>query len=273
MRFDLDSVYNLSSVRSLPMSSRPSIALSAHDAAASSLGALPAVPARVDQTYRALLDAIVSGELRPGERHTQEGLAQQLGVSRQPILQALLLLRRQGLIKDEPGRYGIEVIPLTRHFVGQLYAVRGALDALAARSAARRPPAALLSQGRQLIAAGRAAARHGELGLLVDADIAFHRFVYAAADNALLGETAEVHWLHTRRTMATYLRAVDTLQNIWTEHEAILDAIAIGDAQAAERLAREHCEHSADLLLDALPATSVTDRSTQHQTENPQEPT
>jgi DNA-binding GntR family transcriptional regulator len=66
-----------------------------------------------------------------------------------------------------------------------------------------------------------------------------------------------VHWLHTRRTMATYLRAVDTLQAIWTEHESILDAIAIGDAQAAERLAREHCEHSADMLLDALPATSI----------------
>jgi DNA-binding GntR family transcriptional regulator len=128
---------------------------------------------------------------------------------------------------------------------------------LAARSAAQRPHAALLTAGRQLIAAGRAAARRGEMGPLVDADIAFHRFIYAAADNALLIETAEVHWLHTRRTMATYLRAVDTLQAIWTEHESILDAIAIGDAQAAERLAREHCEHSADMLLDALPATSI----------------
>ena len=259
------------------MTSRPSIALAVHDAGVSSLGALPAVPALVDQTYRALLDAIVSGELRPGERHTQEGLAQRLGVSRQPILQALLLLRRQGLIKDEPGRYGIEVNPLTRHFVGQLYAVRGALDALAARGAAQRPHAALLSEGRQLIAAGRAAARRGEMGPLVDADIAFHRFIYAAADNALLIETAEVHWLHTRRTMATYLRAVDTLQAIWAEHESILDAIAIGDARTAERLAREHCEHSAGMLLDALPASSLTstpiDIPTDTSTEITQEPT
>ena len=251
------------------MSSSPFIDLRAQDTGASSLGALPAIPALVDQTYRALLDAIVSGELRPGERHTQEGLAQRLGVSRQPILQALLLLRRQGLIKDEPGRYGIEVNPLTRHFVGQLYAVRGALDALAARSAAQRPHAALLTEGRQLIAAGRAAARRGEMGPLVDADIAFHRFIYAAADNALLIETAEVHWLHTRRTMATYLRAVDTLQAIWTEHESILDAIAIGDAQAAERLAREHCEHSADMLLDALPATSMPPAPTDTPTNTP----
>ncbi len=257
------------------MRSTPFIALDAHVAGSSSLGALPAVPARVEQTYRALLEAIVSGELRPGERHTQEGLAQRLGVSRQPILQALLLLRRQGLIKDEPGRYGIEVNPLTRHFVGQLYAVRGALDALAARSAAQHPTAALLSEGRQLIAAGRAAAGRGDLGPLVDADIAFHRFIYAAAGNALLTETTEVHWLHTRRTMATYLRAVDTLQTIWTEHESILDAIARGDAQAAERLAREHCEHSAGMLLDALPDASLTQTPnlTDSPTEIIQEPT
>lgn len=240
------------------MTSRPFSAVSALDAGPSTLGMLPAVQDRVDQTYRALLDAIVTGELRPGERYTQEGLAQRLGVSRQPILQALLLLRRQGLLKDEPGRYGIEVSPLTEHFVSQLYAVRGALDALAARCAAASRDHAMLLRGQQLIAAGQLAVASGDMQQLVDADIAFHRFIYDAADNALLTETAEVHWLHTRRTMATYLRGIDTLQTVWTEHASILSAIAAGDARTAERLAREHCEHSAVMLNAALQDPALT---------------
>ena len=116
----------------------------------------------------------------------------------------------------------------------------------------------MLIRGQQLIAAGQAAVASGETGQLVDADIAFHRFIYDVADNALLSETAEVHWLHTRRTMATYLRGIDTLQSVWDEHASILSAIAGGDAITAERLAREHCEHSAFMLRDALQHTHLT---------------
>ena len=217
------------------------------------LVALAQSPALVEQTYRALLAAIVSGELAAGERYTQEGLAQQLGVSRQPILQALLLLRRQGLIKDEPGRRGIEVVALTGAFVQQLYSVRGALDALAARSAAHRPRPELRKPGLALIAAGRAAASSGSVSAMVEADLDFHRFLYEASHNPLLTETAEVHWMHTRRAMAAYLRQVRSLRTVWSEHLAILDAVIRGDAQLAEQLAREHCEHSGSIILNHLP--------------------
>lgn len=213
------------------------------------LAALDASPALVERAYRALLDAIVSGELAPGERHTQDALAERLGVSRQPVLQALLLLRRQGLVKDEPGRRGVEVAPLSAAFIQHLYLVRGALDALAARCAAYRPRPELREPAMALIRAGREAVAAGVIRPMVEADLAFHRFLYEAAHNPLLVETAEVHWHHTRRAMATYLRQSVSLRAVWSEHLAILNAVVRGDARLAERAALEHCQGSALTMM------------------------
>jgi len=213
------------------------------------LKTLDATPARVEQTYQALLEAIVSGEFAPGVRYTQEDLARRLGVSRQPVLQALLVLRRQGLILDAPGRRGVEVTPLSAAFVQHLYLVRGALDALAARSAAFRPRPELKEPGNRLIRAGRAAAAAGRIRDLVEADLAYHRFLYEASHNPVLAEAAEQHWHHTRRVMAAFLRQPVSLRAIWNEHQAILNAVVRGDARAADRLSLEHAQGSGQLLL------------------------
>ena len=213
------------------------------------LKTLDATPARVEQTYQALLEAIVSGEFAPGVRYTQEDLARRLGVSRQPVLQALLVLRRQGLILDAPGRRGVEVTPLSAAFVQHLYLVRGALDALAARSAAFRPRPELKEPGNRLIRAGRAAAAAGRIRDLVEADLAFHRFLYEASHNPVLAEAAEQHWHHTRRVMAAFLRQPVSLRAIWNEHQAILNAVVRGDARSADRLSLEHAQGSGQLLL------------------------
>ncbi|MCB1995929.1 MAG: GntR family transcriptional regulator [Rhodoferax sp.] len=98
---------------------------------------LASAPDLVDQAYRTLVDAISSGALAPGERIVQEALAEQLAVSRQPVLQALRLLKADGLVQDAPGR-GLRVTPLDAGLIAQVYAVRGALDGLAARLAAGR---------------------------------------------------------------------------------------------------------------------------------------
>src|SRR3954469_18388783 len=98
---------------------------------------LEATPDLVDRVYRSLLDAISDGSLAPGERLTQEDIAQQLAVSRQPVLQALRLLKRDGFVQDAPGR-GLQVAALDPQWIRHLYEVRGALDALAARLTAER---------------------------------------------------------------------------------------------------------------------------------------
>ena len=115
---------------------------------------LQSAPDLVERVYRALLDAISEGSLAPGARLTQEEIAEQLAVSRQPVLQALRLLKNDGLVHDAPGR-GVVVAPLDADRIAQVYEVRGALDALAARLAAERR--AVLDPA--LIDAGRRAAR------------------------------------------------------------------------------------------------------------------
>jgi DNA-binding GntR family transcriptional regulator len=207
-------------------------------------------PDLVDQVYRALLDAIRDGSLAPGARLTQEDIAQQLAVSRQPVLQALRLLKKDGLVMDAPGR-GLQVTPLDPQVVGRVYQVRGALDALAARLAAQqqyRIAPALIAQGRKA-AAGR------DIDAMIEADIAFHAAIYEGSGNPLIAQSAQLHWHHVRRVMGAVLQTTPQRESLWDEHQAIADAIAVGDADTAGRLIDEHSRRASDALgrqLDAM---------------------
>jgi DNA-binding GntR family transcriptional regulator len=88
-----------------------------------------------ERIHDSVLEAICSGELKSGARITQEEIAQQFGVSRQPVLQAMMLLRREGFLIDA-GRKGVCVAPLDVQQARNLYVVRAALDGAAARLAA-----------------------------------------------------------------------------------------------------------------------------------------
>src|SRR6266436_1262331 len=94
-------------------------------------------PPLMERAYAAILDDICSGRLEPGQRLVQDELAERLAVSRQPVLQALLLLKRQGFL-HEAGRRGLMVAPIEPVFTAHLYELRGALDGVAARGAALR---------------------------------------------------------------------------------------------------------------------------------------
>ncbi|MBI3709542.1 MAG: GntR family transcriptional regulator [Proteobacteria bacterium] len=208
-------------------------------------------PQLVDRVYAAIQDAICAGRLAPGERITQDGLATTLSVSRQPVLQALLLLKKQGFVRDS-GRRGLAVAPLDPVFVEQLYQVRAALDATAAHSAAAHRSGDAAVRGEQLIAAGRAAAAARDVDWLIRADIDFHRFIYDLSGNPLIAETASLHWQHIRRMMGAVLRSDRPVEHIWDEHAAILAAVIIGDATQAESRARAHAEAAARMLTAEL---------------------
>jgi len=216
------------------------------------LRALETTPDLVQRCYESLLEAICSAQLPADRKYTQEQLAVWLGVSRQPVLQALQILRRQGLIVDEDNRRGIRVAPLNATFIHNLYQVRGVLDALAARAAAAIPRPELREPGAALIRNGRAAAARRDLGALVRADLDFHEFIYRASHNPLLAQTVAVHWHHTRRLMAVHLRQTMSFRSIWAEHQAILGAVVKGDARTAERLSREHADNACQLMLRLL---------------------
>jgi DNA-binding GntR family transcriptional regulator len=95
-----------------------------------SLTKIPSRTDYVDEVYKSLLNAISAGVLAPGERITQEDLAEKFNVSRSPVLQALRLLKKDGLLEEAPGR-GLVVAQLDPTRIGHLYQVRGSLDALA----------------------------------------------------------------------------------------------------------------------------------------------
>ena len=206
-----------------------------------------------ERIHDAMLEAICSGELKSGTRITQEELAQQFGVSRQPVLQAMMLLRREGFLVDA-GRKGVCVAPLDVQQARNLYVVRGALDGAAARLAATNYTPHLAQRGRQLLEVGRRAVASGNIPSVIEADIDFHLFVYEASGNPVIGETAQPHWQHLRRVMAAALGAEDLRVSVWDEHEGILRALEEGQVLEAEALARGHTEQMSDILTGRLKA-------------------
>ena len=201
----------------------------------------------VETVYSVLVDAITDGSLSPGERITQEEIAKQLHVSRSPVLQALRLLKKDGLIEDAPGR-GVQVAPMDPEWVGHLYEVRGALDALATRLAAQ----ARVTIDPALIERGRLASQSGDLKRIIDADIAFHQTIYTASGNALIAENANRYWVHLRRVMGAVHREANHRSSIWDEHQAIAEAISLGDADKAVLLTEQHITRAKTNLVNQL---------------------
>lgn len=210
----------------------------------------------VDEVYRILLDAISEGSIAPGTRIVQEEIAEQLAVSRSPVLQAFRLLKKDGLVEDAPGR-GLQVTPLDAERIGHLYELRGALDSLAARLAARKHA----KLDKSLIANGRQLSKGSDVKAMIEADMAFHLAIYEASGNPLITENARLHWMHLRRVMGAVHQVVGQRKAVWDEHAAIADAIAKGDEELAAKLSGHHTELAQSNLVAhlsevALPAKS-----------------
>jgi DNA-binding GntR family transcriptional regulator len=210
-------------------------------------------PTIVDQVYRQILDAICDGRLAPGERLTQESVAQKLRVSRQPVGQALLLLRQQKFV-SEAGRRGLMVAPLDRDFMRSIYELRLGIEPLAAALAARHATPAEIARGERMIAAGSDAIRHNSIAELIAADMAFHMYLYELSRNQLFVELMQELWNHLRRAMREVLQHREYRKAIWVEHEQILRAISTRDAEAAAALVRTHLQHAAVNVQVVLPA-------------------
>jgi DNA-binding GntR family transcriptional regulator len=208
---------------------------------------LSAEPDLVERVYEALLASIADGGLAPGARLTQEELAAQLDVSRQPVLQALRLLKQEGFVVDA-GKRGVMVTPIDAQLIAEVYQLRGALDALAARLAAQRKA----NVDEALVAHGRKAARGRSVDAMIRADIAFHNALYVASGNPLIAQSANRHWAHIRRAMGAVLQAAGLRESVWDEHAQIVVAVRAGEVAGAERLTREHGERAARAVIQSL---------------------
>ena len=207
----------------------------------------------MEQVHKAILADIAGGRLPPGERIIQEQLAQELGVSRQPVQQALTLLRKEGVLSDAPGR-GLQVAPLNLEHVRHMYEVRAVIEGLAFRNAAKNNATEVARRSPALIRAGRKAVAAQSFAAMIAADMALHHFIYAQSGNPLLAPSMETHWTQTQRVMGEVLMRDDKPRDIWNQHEEMLGAVAAGDGAHAETLARQHILEAADFMILRLQA-------------------
>lgn len=213
--------------------------------------ALATQPNLVEQVRDAILEEIASGAFAPGDRIIQEQIAQALGVSRQPVQQALVLLRNQGVLQDAPGR-GLLVAPLDPDHVQHMYDIRAAIEGLAARRAAELGAERAAKAGPALIEAGRKAVASGSVAKMIAADMKFHAFLYGLSGNPLISPALETHLTYTQRVMGEVLISDEKPRDIWDQHEAILKAVAKGDGDRAEALVRAHLTQAASFMVARL---------------------
>ena len=212
---------------------------------------LSAQPNLVAQVRDAILDEVSSGALAAGDRVIQEQIARALGVSRQPVQQALALLRNQGVLQDAPGR-GLLVAPIDPEHVQHMYDIRAVIEGLAARRAADLGAERAAKAGPALIEAGRKAVAAGSVSRMIAADMKFHEFLYVLSGNPLIAPALETHLTYTQRVMGEVLIRDEKPRDIWDQHEAILKAIAKGDGERAEVLVRSHLTQASGFMVARL---------------------
>ena len=192
----------------------------------------------VDQAYAVILDAICDGTLKPGERLTQSEVAERLNVSRQPIHNALLLLKAQGFLQ-ETGRRGLCVAPHDPSLFEAIYQFRSAIEPLAVRLATARMTPEDLAHGRALIKNGFTTVKESGVEA-IRADIAFHSWIYDLSGNTMIVEAMRLNWQHLRRSMGEVLRQPNFTTRAWNEHQAIVDAMEQKDADRAAMMMGGH---------------------------------
>ena len=217
-----------------------------------------AVPqSRAEQTYQILLDEICDGSMPVGTPLIQENLAAQLGVSRQPIQQALARLKGDGLLEEAPGR-GLCIPPLDLSKMRAHYEIRGSLDRLAAQLAAQRVAevslnkSAVKTTGQKILDAGGKAVASGSVKNMIKRDVEFHLYLYELSGNPLITPAAETHWRFLRRVMGDVLRHAEPPVAIWQQHDEILQAIVSGNADLAASLAGTHIDIAREALMTEL---------------------
>jgi DNA-binding GntR family transcriptional regulator len=205
---------------------------------------LGAVRERVREQLR---ERIVTGVLRPGDRLVERELAEDLGVSRVPVREAIRSLEADGFVVVQSPRR-VVVRQLSRVEVAELFDVREALEMLATGLACQRAdPPALRRLERAVTEAARAVAA-GDIAQAAEANVQFHQEIVTLAGNGLL-----LKMLHQLEDQLRWLfRQNEDWDRLLQEHRRLYDAIASGDPELARACAAEHVRVNRVLALRLL---------------------
>jgi DNA-binding GntR family transcriptional regulator len=184
-----------------------------------------------------LRQAILSGRFKPGERLVEERLAEELGVSRNPVREAIRMLASEGLV-EVTARRGASVLRLTGQEARETIEVRALLEGHNARLAARHRDRETIRRIEKVLVRGTRAVAAGRFDQLTELNQEFHRELYAAGRNTVLGDL--VQKLRERTAMLFSPTDPARQAHLWQDHAAILRAIIDGDERTAAALAAEH---------------------------------
>lgn len=209
-----------------------------------------------ERVYRTVRDLILSQVFPPGSKLNVEQICRDLGVSRTPVWDTMRRLESEGLVNTVP-RHGVFVLNYGAKQIRDLFAVRGALEALAVRQAA-------LDLGRDARAGLEAtmnemerSAGSGEIEQYSRAAIDFHDRVLVGARNHVLSRLLENVYAQILVLRLRSLYLPERIESSVAEHRELFEAVAAGDADRGERLARAHADH---VLQDALDFTGRAER-------------
>ncbi len=195
-----------------------------------------------------LREAIISGVLKPGERLMEIQLAEELGVSRTPVREAIRKLEMEGFVVMIPRR-GTYVADISIKDINDVFEIRTALDVLAAGLAAERISDEELEEMERMMVEIAEYAEEGDMDKIVEADTRFHDVLYKASRNErLVGIVSNLREQITR-LRATSMNYPGRLTQMLEEHKCLVEAIAARDVEGAQRLAREHLENAEQTLL------------------------
>lgn len=189
-----------------------------------------------EQAYHALREMIVSHRFSPGKWINVEQLVQELGVSRTPIRLALKQLEEEGLVQHIPNR-GVSLVEMTLPMALDLYRVRGVLEGMAARLAAKNMDPMTRARLEAILRDQPAIIKTKDLLRYSASDFDFHALIYDSCGNWLLKELLE-NIKNRARPMVGDLSAI--LPALYEDHQKVVQAFKAGDGVAAERIMKQH---------------------------------
>ena len=208
-----------------------------------------------EQASAVLREWIASGELRGGERLVEAKIADRMQISRGPLREALKHLQAEGLVREEPRR-GTFVAELTPEDVRDVYDLRGALEAQAARSVIEDGNTVALAALEKTLSAIGDAERKNDRYALARADFTFHETLCRVSGNSRLLEVFVRH--------ATEMRVLLRLDDYWysapegemAEHSELIEAVRSNDPEVAGKAFREHAAWARQRILESWPPES-----------------
>lgn len=213
-------------------------------------------PNKTRRVYEILLEDIATRKFQPGERLIEKDLADKLGVSKTPVREALSRLERGRLVEVLPYR-GAFVAKLSYDDVIEIYDLRGVMEGLAARRAVKKIEEKQIEELRSIIQSLEDCVNNGDLESYSVFDLKFHDLLGSISGNSRLLQMLQSLRNQIKILMSTSVILPGRAANSLAEHERIMDAIVKGDADLAERFAREHVKKVKEAVLENLKIDNV----------------